>query len=194
MKRTCRNDKGGVRYGAVGSLTWVAGRYCYCYVLASSQSREAVGAPLFTPHAGVDEKESGRVIVPFPPRQSWIVWPPEGLLPRRREEIAFRHIGARLRDHLQQCIHGLADGTGVAARHGQIGGVAGDAGERWRAGAGADREREGIEHRGIRGGVLSRCHLLRGGTGQPFVEMQRHPPVPGTGEQGIGKVRLLLRL
>jgi hypothetical protein len=46
----------------------------------------------------------------------------------------------------------------------------------------------------MRGGVLSRRHVLCGGTSQPLIEMQRHPPVPGTGEQGIGEVRLLLRL
>src|SRR5207244_3912744 len=145
--------------------TWVAGRYSYRGVLASSQSREAVGAPLFAPRAVMDKEETGRIIVPFHRRQSRIVWPPEGLLPRRMEEIAFRHIGVRLRDHLQQFIHGLANSVGVAARHVQVGGVAGDVGERWRAVAGADREREGIEHRGMHGGILSRCHVLCGGTG-----------------------------
>ena len=60
----------------------------------------------------------------------------------------------------------------------QVGGVAGEVGERWRAGAGADREREGREHGGMHGSVLSRRHLLCGGTGQPLIEMQRHPPVP----------------
>jgi hypothetical protein len=110
------------------------------------------------------------------------------------EEIAFRHIGARLRDHLQYFIHSRADGAGVAARHVRIGCMAGDVWKRWRSVAGTDGEREGIQHRGMHGGVLGRRHVFRRGTGKPLVKMQGHRPMPCTGEQGIGKLRLLLRL
>src|SRR5438128_4720939 len=162
------------------------------FPLRFPQPREAIGTPLFGPHAVMDEEEAGRVILLFHRRQSGVIRTPEGLLPGALEEVAFRDIGPCPGYDLQQFVHRCADLAGMSASDCNIRLMTGDAGESRRSTAGDDRQGKRIQHSGIRGGVPGRRQFFGRRPGKSLVEMQGHTPMAATREERIHEARLLI--
>ena len=94
------------------------------------QALKAIGAPVLTADAVVDEEETAGVILMFHRSQSRVVRTPERSLPRALEEVA-RHIRTRVSHHLQQFIHRrlmAAASRRAAAKSGSCPIISGNAG------------------------------------------------------------------
>src|SRR5918993_3596049 len=164
------------------------------FTLALYQALKAIGAPVLTAYAVVDEEETAGVILVFHRSQSRVVRTPERSPPRALEEVALRQIRTRVSHHLQQFIHRTVDGVGIPAGCRQIGIMPYHLGERRRAAAGNDCQGERVQYYGIHRGVFGRRQNVRARSGESFVEMQRYAPVAAAGEQRTRQGAFLILL
>src|SRR5262245_27472914 len=138
----------------------------------SSESGEAVRAPLLRADAVVDDEQPVRVVLLLDVSEASVVATPVGLLPSRFEVVALADVRACLPGDGPERLHaaldslcGFASGVDrwLVSRNSRIGGL---------LAFGGDRERKSVEHRGIHRGVASACESVRRPSGEPFVEVQ----------------------
>ena len=87
-----------------------------------------------------------------------------------------------------------ATALGIAPCLPEVGFVPGDPGKRGRPFAAADRQCEGIKHRGIRGGIPGLGDNLGGGSRQAFLQMNLDGRMSARRDQGIQKARPRVRI